>query len=209
MPFCFLTATNLISILIYDNSHVIPMMVFTSQSTNFILHFRAVGDLILINKKGVFAMTKHSIQSDGSVQGDHLTKSQSFIHIPVWISFVVILGALLFATGAIISKVDPTLLTNGSPMTDAAWVYADYFFARNLSLVVMLLFLLGVRARRMLAGFMVLTAFIQLVDVINDLVRGAFLLIPGLIIFAIVFLIGAWQLFGQAIWYVDTWRERS
>jgi hypothetical protein len=93
-------------------------------------------------------------------------------------------------------------------MTDAAWVYADYFFARNLSLAVMLLFLLGVRARRMLAGFMVLTALIQLVDVINDLTRGAFVLVPGLLVFAIVFLIGAWQLFGQAFWHIDAWRER-
>jgi len=154
-------------------------------------------------------MTKRSIQSDDSVQADDLKISQSVVHIPLWVTIVVILGALLTATGAIISKVDPTLLTNGSPVTDAARVYADYLFARNLSLAVMLLFLLAVSARRMLAGFMVLTAFIQLVDVINDLARGAFLLVPGLIIFSAVFLIGAWQLFGQAFWHVDAWRERS
>ena len=152
-------------------------------------------------------MTKHSIQSDGSVQGDHLTIPRSVEHIPPWVTIVVILGALLTATGAVISKVDPTLLTNGSPMTEAARVYADYLFARNLPLAVMLLFLLAVRARRMLAGFMVLTALIQLVDVINDLTRGAFVLVPGLLLFAIVFLIGAWQLFGQAFWHVDAWRE--
>ena len=134
--------------------------------------------------------------------------SHSYAHIPLWIATLVVLGAILTATGAIISKIDPTLLTNGSPMTDAARVYADYVFARNLSLAVMLLFLLTVKARRMLAGFMVLTAFIQLVDVINDLARGEFLLVPGLLIFAIVFLIGAWQLFGQAIWHIDSWREK-
>ena len=154
-------------------------------------------------------MTKRSIQSDDSVQADDLKISQSVVHIPLWVTIVVILGALLTATGAIISKVDPTLLTNGSPMTDAARVYADYLFARNLPLAVMLLFLLAVKARRMLAGFMVLTAFIQLVDVINDLARGALVLVPGLLVFAIVFLIGAWQLFGQAFWHVDAWRERS
>src|SRR6266566_5104431 len=153
-------------------------------------------------------MTNSLIQSDDSVQADDLKISQSVVHIPLWVSIVVILGALLTATGAIISKVDPTLLTNGSPMTDAARVYADYLFARNLPLAVMLLFLLAVKARRMLAGFMVLTAFIQLVDVINDLARGAFLLVPGLIIFSAVFLIGAWQLFGQAFWHLDAWRER-
>jgi len=185
------------------------MMVFTRQSTNILLHLRTVDDLILITKKGVLAMTKHSIQSDGSVQRDNLRIPQSVVHIPLWVSIIVILGALLTATGALISKVDPTLLTNGSPMTEAARVYADYLFARNLPLAVMLLFLLAVRARRMLAGFMVLTAIIQLVDVINDLARGALVLVPGLLVFAIVFLIGAWQLFGQAFWHVDAWRERS
>ncbi len=153
-------------------------------------------------------MNKQSNKSEDSVQADDLRIPQSVVRIPLWVSIVVILVALLTATGAVISKVDPTLLTNGSPVTDAARVYADYLFARNLSLAVMLLFLLAVSARRMLAGFMVLTAFIQLVDVINDLARGAFLLVPGLIIFSIVFLIGAWQLFGQAIWQIDAWRER-
>jgi hypothetical protein len=139
---------------------------------------------------------------------DDSSLSQSFETIPLWISIVVIIGALLTATGAIISKVDPTLLTNGSPMTDAARVYADYMFARNLPLALMLLFLLAVRAWRMLAGFMVLTALIQFVDVINDLARGALVLVPGLLVFSIVFLIGAWQLFGQAFWHVDAWREK-
>jgi hypothetical protein len=154
-------------------------------------------------------MTKRLIQSDDSMQADDLRIPQSVVHIPLWVSIVVIFGALLTAAGAVISKVDPTLLTNGSPMTDAAWVYADYMFARNLPLAVLLLLLLAVRAQRMLAGFMVLTALIQLVDVINDLARGAFVLVPGLLVFAIVFLIGAWQLFGQAVWHVDAWREGS
>src|SRR5436309_15822813 len=122
-----------------------------------------------------------------SVQPDDFRLSQSFVHIPLWIAIVVILGSLLTAAGAIISKVDPTILTNGSPMTAAARVYADYMFARNLPLAVMLLLLLAARARRMLAGFMVLIALIQIVDVINDLTRGEFLLVPGLLVFAIVF----------------------
>ncbi len=152
-------------------------------------------------------MTKNSIQSDGSAKANDLRTPQSVVRIPLWVSIVVILGALLTATGAVISKVDPTILTNGSPMTDAARVYADYMFARNLSLAVMLLLLLALRAQRMLAGFMVLIALIQLVDVIDDLARGAFLLVPGLLVFAVVFLVGASRLFGQAVWHVDAWRE--
>src|SRR5260370_1829241 len=108
-------------------------------------------------------------QSDGSVQANDFRTPQSVVPIPLWVSIVVILGALLTATGAIISKVDPTLLTNGSPMTEAARVYADYTFARNLPLALMLLFLLAVKARRMLAGFMVLPPLIQFIIFIHDL----------------------------------------
>jgi hypothetical protein len=134
-------------------------------------------------------------------------KTPHAVRFPLWVAIIVILGALLTLTGAIISKVDPVFLTNGSPMTGAALIYADYMFARNLSLVVMLLFLLIVRARRMLAGFMVLIALIQFVDVVDDLVRGAFFLVPGLLVFAIVFLFGARRLFGQAVWHIDAWRD--
>jgi len=157
--------------------------------------------------KGFLQRHPGVIQSDGSVQANDHGTPQSFVRIPLWVSIVVILGAILTATGAVISKVDPTLLTNGGPMTGAARVYADYLFARNLPLAVLLLLLLASRARRMLAGFMVLIALIQFVDVIDDLARGAFLLVPGLLVFAIVFLVGASRLFGEAVWHVHAWRE--
>jgi hypothetical protein len=53
----------------------------------------------------------------------------------------------------------------------------------------MLLLLLASRSGLMLAGFMALNAFIQLVDVIHYLARGAILLVLGLLMFAIVFLV--------------------
>jgi hypothetical protein len=133
--------------------------------------------------------------------------SGSTTRFPIWVTIVVILGAFLTITGAIISKVDPALLANGSTTTAAVEVYADYMFARNLSIALLLLFLLSLKARRMLAGFMVLVALIQIVDVADDLVRGAVVLAPGLLVFAAIFLLGAWRLFGQAIWHIDTWRE--
>lgn len=92
-------------------------------------------------------------------------------------------------------------------MTDAARVYTDYLFARNISLTIMLLLLLTARARRMLAGFMVLMALIQCFDVLNDLLSRDFLLVPGLLVFAIVFLFGASQLFGQGFWHSSAWHE--
>jgi hypothetical protein len=127
--------------------------------------------------------------------------------IPLWVAIVVILGALLTLTGALVAKIDPALLTNGSPTTDAVRVYADYMFARNLALALMLLVLLAVRARRMLAGFMVLIALIQLIDIGDDLARGAIVLVPGLLVFAILFLLGAWQLLGRPLWQLNAWRE--
>ena len=148
-------------------------------------------------------MSNPSAQS----QANDLETPPSVARFPLWVSIVVILGTLLILAGAVISKLDPTLLTNGSPMTDAARIYADYLFARNLALAVMLLLLIAIRAQRMLAGFMVLVALIQLVDSVDDLARGAFLLVPGLLVFAIVFLLGAWRLFGRAVWHVDAWRE--
>lgn len=148
-------------------------------------------------------MSYSSVQS----QADDVKAPQSVGRFPLWVSIVVILGTLLTITGAIIGKADPALLTNGGSMTEAVRVYADYLFARNLALAVMLMFLLAVKARRMLAGFMVLIALIQLIDIGNDLARGAFLLAPGLLVFAIVFLFGAWRLFGQAIWHASAWRD--
>lgn len=148
-------------------------------------------------------MTNQPVQS----QADRPRTAQSIRHIPLWVTIVVIIGAGLTITGAFISKIDPTLLTNGSPLTEAGRVYADYMFARSLALAIMVLFLLAVRNRRMLAGFMVLIVLIQLIDVGDDLVRGAILLVPGLLVFALVFLAGAWRLFGQAIWRIDGWRE--
>jgi hypothetical protein len=129
------------------------------------------------------------------------------VRIPLWVSIVVILGALLTLTGALVAKLDPALLTNGSPTTDAVRVYADYMFARNLALALMLLVLLAVRARRMLAGFMVLIALIQFIDIGDDLARGAIVLVPGLLVFAILFLLGAWQLLGRSLWQLNAWRE--
>ena len=151
---------------------------------------------------------KSSLQSQNPAPANDLRTHQPSAHISWWVTTIVLLGAVLSLAGAVISKVAPVILTNGTSMTDAARVYADYLFARNLPLALMLLFLLTIRARRMLAGFMVLTALIQRVDVTNDLTRGDFTLVPGLLVFAVVFLVGAWSLFGQAIWHVDTWRDR-
>lgn len=128
------------------------------------------------------------------------TRAAISVRIPLWITIVVILGALLSLVGAVVSKVDPTLLTSGGALTDAARVYADYTFARDLAVSIVLLALLTVRARLPLASVMTLVALIQIIDTLDDLTRGAFVLAPGLLIYAILFLLGAWMLAGQPRW---------
>lgn len=114
-------------------------------------------------------------------------RSEQVGSMPWWIAAIVIAGAALAASGAVISRAAPTMLTGGAPMSAAASVYADYFFARNLPLAAMLIILLCLRARQALAGVMVLTALIQLMDVVNDLTRGQLLFVPGLLVFALAF----------------------
>lgn len=128
------------------------------------------------------------------------TRAAIGARIPLWITIVVILGALLSLVGAVVSKVDPTLLTGGGALTDAARVYADYTFARDLAVSIVLLTLLAVRARLPLASVMTLVALIQIIDTLDDLTRGAFALAPGLLIYAIVFLLAAWTLVGRPGW---------
>ena len=152
-------------------------------------------------------MMKHSIPNDSSIQTNDLRTPQTVVRIPLWIFIGVIIGAMLLTTGAVMSKLDPSLLTNGDPITAATRVYADYTFARDLPLAVGLLLLLAIQARQMLAGLMVLVGLMQLMDTLNDLARADFMIVPIVLLFAIVFLLGAWQLFGQAVWHIDTWRE--
>lgn len=126
--------------------------------------------------------------------------------IPIWIGIVIVLGALLSLAGAVVSKVNPTLLTGGGVVSSVARVYADYTFARDLAVAITLIVLLALRARLALVGVMSLVALIQILDTLNDLARGDFSLAPGLLIFAIVFLIGAWQLAGRPLWCGAAWR---
>lgn len=135
--------------------------------------------------------------------------SKSVQRFPLWVAIVVILGTLLTLTGAVISKVDPTLLTNGSPITEAARVYADYMFARSVAIALMLVLFLTLRSQRMLACCMTLVALIQFIDILDDLSRGAFLLVPGLLVFAILFLLGAQRLLGKPFWKLSIWRNES
>ena len=92
---------------------------------------------------------------------------------PRWPTAVVIVGALLTATGAVLA-----LLASGEHLNKAGHDYADYFATRNLAIAALLLVLLAARARRVLIVVMLLTASIQLLDVVSASLTGQAGLIP-------------------------------
>ena len=84
-----------------------------------------------------------------------------------------------------------------------------YLVSRNLTLALLLLATLALRARRALGTLMVLTGFIQLFDAGLDVTEGRLAIAPGVLIFAIVFFLGAARLNGQPFWKVAAWRNVS
>jgi hypothetical protein len=129
---------------------------------------------------------------------------------PWWLSGSVVLGALLLAAGGLIALIHPAMLVSPDAETNGAVrVYAGYLVSRNLALAVMLFVMLGVRARGVLSGLMVLTAFIQLLDAAMDCVEGRWPLVPGVLVFAIVFLLGAARLSGRPFWKLAAWRDET
>jgi hypothetical protein len=86
------------------------------------------------------------------------------------------------------------LLGPDDHVTDAVRVYAGYLFSRNLAVAGTLIAAFAVRARRLLAGLMVLTAAIQILDTAVDAATGRWILVPGLLVFAATFLVGAHRL---------------
>lgn len=127
--------------------------------------------------------------------------------IPVWVYIVVILSVGLTVVGALASKFNPSLLASGHAIPAPMRIYTDYMFSRSFALAAIILFLFLIRARRMLAGFMMMLALIQFIDVIDDASRGDFMLASGILVLAILFLIAAWRLFGQPLWRITNWRD--
>jgi hypothetical protein len=136
-----------------------------------------------------------------SVGASVIVRSNPRASVPWWLSISVVLGAVLMAAGAIIALIRPAMLVSPSAAINGATrVYAGYLVSRNLALAVMLLVTLGMRARGILSSLMVLTAFIQLLDAGMDSLEGRWAVVPGILIFALVFFMGAARLSGQPFW---------
>ena len=88
----------------------------------------------------------------------------------------------------------------------AVQIYAGYMAARNLALAFMLVALLVVGARRSLGNLMVLVGLIQLLDACMDVYEGRWVVVPGVLIFGLIFLIGATRLSdGNPFWKLRAW----
>jgi hypothetical protein len=125
-----------------------------------------------------------------------------------WLGAIVILGAALTAMGAVIAFIHPAMLVSPrDELNGAVRIYAGYLVARNLAIAIMLLGLLLLGARRALANLMVLVGLIQLLDAGMDVAEGRWTIAPGVLVFGLVFLIGAAKLCGFPFWKREAWQS--
>lgn len=149
-----------------------------------------------------------TVQSDGKVS---IAKQSASTEQPIsrWLRLVVVAGALLTAMGAVIALAHPAMLVSPhNEINGAVHIFAGYMAARNLALALMLMALLILNARRALGNLMVLVGFIQLLDACMDVAEGRWTIVPGVLIFGLVFLAGAARLCdGHPFWRLDAWKR--
>ena len=125
-----------------------------------------------------------------------------------WLGAIVILGAALTAMGAVIALIHPAMLVSRhDEINGAVRIYAGYLVARNLAIAIMLVGMLLLGARRALANFMALVGLTQILDACMDVAEGRWTIAPGVLVFGLVFLIGAAKLCGSPFWSRRAWRD--
>jgi len=119
------------------------------------------------------------------------------------------MGALLTAMGGIIALVHPAMLVSPhDEINGAVHIYAGYLAARNLALAFLLVALSVLQAKRALGNLMALVGFIQLLDACMDVAEGRWTIVPGVLVFGLVFLGAAARLCdGYPFWRVEAWRR--
>lgn len=133
--------------------------------------------------------------------------SSAVLAIPWWLRIVVVLGALLLATGAAIALLHPAMLVSPhDEINGAVRVYAGYLVSRNLALAIMLLLLLFLGARQTLSNLMIVVATVQVLDACLDCAEGRWSIAPGVLVFGALFLFGAARLSGHPFWKAKAWQ---
>jgi len=112
------------------------------------------------------------------------------------------------ATGAFIALLHPVLLVSPhDEINGAVHIYAGYLASRNLGLAIMLLVAMSLRGRGMLNTLILLTAFIQVLDAGIDCVEGRWAIVPGVVVFGLLFFAGSAWLSGYPFWRMEAWRQ--
>jgi hypothetical protein len=128
--------------------------------------------------------------------------------LPGWLAVVVVVGALLLITGAVIALLNPAMLVGrGEEINPATRVYAGYLFSRNTAIAVMLLGALSIKAARALSYFMVLAGLVQIFDALIEGLEGRWTVVPGVVVIGIAFFTGAHRACGKPLWKADSWRD--
>jgi hypothetical protein len=149
-------------------------------------------------------VTQHSIEDGPRTATEAGIKKPT--NIPLWVSVLVIAGALLTAMGAVIALVRPAMLVSPQDkINGAVHVYAGYLAARNLALALMLAGLLAIGARRALGNVMALVALVQLLDGCIDCAEGRWTIVPVVLLLGVLFSIGAARLAGTPLWRREAW----
>jgi hypothetical protein len=108
--------------------------------------------------------------------------------------------------GAVIALVQPAMLVSPhDEINGAVHIYAGYLVSRNLAIAILLVALLVLGAKRALGNLMALVGLIQLLDVCMDAAEGRWAIVPGILVFGIVFLVGAARLSGAPFWRTGAW----
>lgn len=130
------------------------------------------------------------------------------VPLPWWLQTTIILGSLLMAIGAVLALVNPQMLVcPNAVINDASRTFAGYFFARNMVLAIVLLAAFGLRARAMLNTLMLLTGFIQIVDVVFDCLERRWKIVPGVTLFAVMLFVSSAWLSGYPPWKAEAWKQ--
>ncbi|MGH8961325.1 MAG: hypothetical protein ACRDWT_08970 [Jatrophihabitantaceae bacterium] len=124
--------------------------------------------------------------------------------LPIWITAIVLTGAALTATGALLA-----IFSSSEHLNLAGQNYADYFITRNLAVAALLALMVLLRARRGLTALMALTALVQTMDAATAITSGRSGLVPIDLIFASAFAFAANRLSDQPLWRSNCWNETT
>ena len=127
---------------------------------------------------------------------------------PRWLQTIVLVGALLMGAGALIALLNPAMLVSPhDEINTAVHIYAGYLFSRNAALAILLVTSMLFRSKGTLNTLILLTAFIQLLDAAVDCMEGRWVIVPGVVVFGLLFLLASARLSGHPFWRKEAWSQ--